>query len=438
MTLAYGSNLGLLVNAAPGEGHYTAFQQLLRGLDALVQCKVKSATTAAQPGSPADGDTYLLPTSSTGASWAGKDGKIARYSTIAAAWEFYTPQNGWETYAQDTGTKWRRVSSAWTSNLTVNGAFSATRNVAPIATDQASLITANAVNWLSGGSPTSQWATQFLAMNTVAGQTNVGQLNGQLIALYHSAGFTLPYWAGVETGAMFVDGASSVVTTGYGARFKYPTLTNGGTVVTFAPIYIPDDAATGITTAYAIQSDSRWVSKFAGRINIVRATDSVQMLMSRSGSSVGGIAFGGLGDRDTANTYDQWNIYNGALSKNISFRMTDAGVLSFFTAGLGQSIHFTDPTGSSSPSTGAIVIDTGGLGVGGSIFSGASIQALTSFKINGAQVVATRKTGWSPWTGTATRTSFATGSATLQNVAEALKALIDDLHSTAGHGLIGT
>lgn len=37
------------------------------------------------------------------------------------------------------------------------------------------------------------------------------------------------------------------------------------------------------------------------------------------------------------------------------------------------------------------------------------------------------RSGWAAWTGTPTRTTVATGSATAQNCAEALKALIDDL-----------
>jgi hypothetical protein len=51
------------------------------------------------------------------------------------------------------------------------------------------------------------------------------------------------------------------------------------------------------------------------------------------------------------------------------------------------------------------------------------------------QVVSTRKTGWTAWTGTALRTTVATGSATTLQVAEAMKALLDDL---IAHGLIGT
>jgi hypothetical protein len=55
-------------------------------------------------------------------------------------------------------------------------------------------------------------------------------------------------------------------------------------------------------------------------------------------------------------------------------------------------------------------------------------------QVSGEQVVSGRQTGWSAWTGTPTRTRKATATATLANVAEALKALLDDLIS---HGVIG-
>jgi hypothetical protein len=58
--------------------------------------------------------------------------------------------------------------------------------------------------------------------------------------------------------------------------------------------------------------------------------------------------------------------------------------------------------------------------------------------IQSSRVLSTRKTGWSTATGTATRTTFATSTVTTEQLAERVKALIDDLHNTAGHGLIGT
>jgi hypothetical protein len=60
------------------------------------------------------------------------------------------------------------------------------------------------------------------------------------------------------------------------------------------------------------------------------------------------------------------------------------------------------------------------------------------FWVNGGQVLTGQKTGWSSPTGTATRTTFATSTVTLQVLAEHVKALIDDLNSAAGgHGIIG-
>lgn len=65
---------------------------------------------------------------------------------------------------------------------------------------------------------------------------------------------------------------------------------------------------------------------------------------------------------------------------------------------------------------------------------GTTINATTAFQQNGTQVVAARRTGWAAATGTATRTTFATGSVTLPQLAERVKALMDDL---IAHGLIG-
>lgn len=62
-----------------------------------------------------------------------------------------------------------------------------------------------------------------------------------------------------------------------------------------------------------------------------------------------------------------------------------------------------------------------------------AISGGTGLLVNGSLVVQARRTGWTAATGTATRTAFATSTATTQDVAERLKALIDDL---LAHGLI--
>lgn len=90
--------------------------------------------------------------------------------------------------------------------------------------------------------------------------------------------------------------------------------------------------------------------------------------------------------------------------------------------------------------TARLRITSGGtLVVGNAVNVGAgSVNAQGNYYVAATKVVGARATGWAAATGTATRTTFATGSVTLPQLAERVKALIDDLHSTAGHGLLGT
>jgi hypothetical protein len=67
--------------------------------------------------------------------------------------------------------------------------------------------------------------------------------------------------------------------------------------------------------------------------------------------------------------------------------------------------------------------------------TGAITTSAGTFKVGTNQVVSTRKTGWAAATGAATRTTFDTTTVTLPQLAERVKALLDDLIS---HGLIGT
>ena len=63
------------------------------------------------------------------------------------------------------------------------------------------------------------------------------------------------------------------------------------------------------------------------------------------------------------------------------------------------------------------------------------LNATPSIEFSNTQVITTRRTGWAAASGTATRTTFATGSVTTAQLAERVKALIDDLTT---HGLIGS
>lgn len=66
--------------------------------------------------------------------------------------------------------------------------------------------------------------------------------------------------------------------------------------------------------------------------------------------------------------------------------------------------------------------------------TGPNLASGKTLRVNSTQVVTARQTGWAAATGTPTRTSFATSTVTLPQLAERVKALIDDLIT---HGLIG-
>lgn len=97
MPLSNGPNLGVLVNGALGEEHYDELMAQWRALDTLIQCNVISMVLTAPPATPADGDTYIVAASPTGA-WVGKATNLARWSAVLGAWEFFAPKEGWKAY----------------------------------------------------------------------------------------------------------------------------------------------------------------------------------------------------------------------------------------------------------------------------------------------------------------------------------------------------
>src|SRR5690606_35888596 len=70
------ARLALPFTAPQQAQRHLTFNELVRALDLLVQPAVLSRTSATPPGSPADGDSYIVGTGASGA-WAGKDGQFA-------------------------------------------------------------------------------------------------------------------------------------------------------------------------------------------------------------------------------------------------------------------------------------------------------------------------------------------------------------------------
>lgn len=71
--------------------------ELLQALGAVCLLAIKDRDLAAPPGSPSNGDRYLVAAAATGA-WASQDGKLALYYS---GWKFFTVREGWRLWVDD-------------------------------------------------------------------------------------------------------------------------------------------------------------------------------------------------------------------------------------------------------------------------------------------------------------------------------------------------
>jgi len=86
-----------LLAAAQAQKHVTHNDALLQ-LDALLFARFLSRNVSAPPSTPANGDTYLVKTTGTGA-WTGKNGQIAY--CVNSVWNFAAPFAGLTAYVAD-------------------------------------------------------------------------------------------------------------------------------------------------------------------------------------------------------------------------------------------------------------------------------------------------------------------------------------------------
>ncbi|UOF81694.1 hypothetical protein [Caudoviricetes sp.] len=83
-----------LVAASQAQKHVTVNEALIQ-LDAIIQLAVISQTLTAPPGSPAEGDRYIIAPGATGA-WSSKDGWVACWAD--GVWRLIQPSVGWVCY----------------------------------------------------------------------------------------------------------------------------------------------------------------------------------------------------------------------------------------------------------------------------------------------------------------------------------------------------
>ena len=101
----------------------TTHNEALRIMDILNNMLIKDRTLATPPGSPANGDTYLVAASATGV-WAGQDGKIAFFYD---GWSFITAYEGMQGYVDNEERQiifsdgfWRELPGSWAAGISAS------------------------------------------------------------------------------------------------------------------------------------------------------------------------------------------------------------------------------------------------------------------------------------------------------------------------------
>lgn len=110
-------NIGLNYNWNAGENGWKAgvdFNFVV--VDALLHGQIQTRTLSAPPGSPTDGQMWLVGSGATGA-WAGQTGKLA--IRHAGGWFFVTPRVSWRLHVIDEARDIRYNGSAWEFDFAV-------------------------------------------------------------------------------------------------------------------------------------------------------------------------------------------------------------------------------------------------------------------------------------------------------------------------------
>lgn len=108
-------NLGLPLIAASQAQKHVTHNEALQLLDAAVQLVAINFLTA-PPGSPSEGDRYIIQAPATGA-WSGKEDQVAVYTS--GGWVYIVPSQGWQAYLLSDTTPYRYNGSSWVAEASV-------------------------------------------------------------------------------------------------------------------------------------------------------------------------------------------------------------------------------------------------------------------------------------------------------------------------------
>ena len=149
-------NLALPYLAAAQAQKHVTVNEALDTLDGLIQLSVISALLVAPPGSPAEGDRYIIASGATGA-WFGWDASVAQFS--GGVWLRLVPQTGWLAWGAAGSQLLVWTGSAWTGLDVAMGLLTRASSVrvaqAPAGSATDMVVAEELLSGLSGASATS-------------------------------------------------------------------------------------------------------------------------------------------------------------------------------------------------------------------------------------------------------------------------------------------
>lgn len=232
------------------------------------------------------------------------------------------------------------------------------------------------------------------------------------------------------------NGSGKLITVAKSTGYNLALGTSGGTVLEGSndALYVKLAGTQTITGAKTFSASATFVDAYIGtsptttfKLNVRQAAATSGIAMFEGEMSGSAIVY--MANQQTANVSNR--IALNFRLKRSGGALLDSNAISSSFSDIGSGTEVSEfriagYTAGTSATRFSIVGSVITIATGGTLAVGSS------------QVLAARKTGWAIASGTATRTTFDTTTVTTAQLAERVKALIDDLHSTAGHGLIGT